>query len=180
MDYCVWLTDSLRNAAQRRLRSAKKPSAVELWQGLATGGLRVTLPSEAQWEAAARGSEGRNYPWGSEEPTSEHANFDGNLGGSTSVGLFSRGRGQLNIEDLAGNVFEWCLDSWDEVAYPKRDGSVDPISFDGMEKANRVVRGGSWWIPSRYLRAAYRFRNWSRRRSGNLGFRVVVCRFPEP
>ncbi len=141
------------------------------WAGL-------TLPSEAQWEAAARGPEGKRYPWGDEEPTAELANFDGNVGRTTPVGKYSAGTGPFGTQDQAGNVWEWVFDVWDAEAYREREGKTDPLA--GGEDAVRVVRGGSWAYPSRFLLAAFRGRWHAAVRVQDRGFRVVSVPVPEP
>jgi hypothetical protein len=67
----------------------------------------VALPGGEQWEFAARGTEGRTYPWGHEKPTREHANFGLNVGGPTSVGSYPAGNTPEGVADMGGNVWEW-------------------------------------------------------------------------
>jgi formylglycine-generating enzyme required for sulfatase activity len=82
------------------------------------------LPTEAEWERAARGVEGRRYPWGKTEPTPEHANYEETkVGRPTPVGLFPRGATPEGIHDLAGNVWEWVGDWYGE------DTAVREMSF---------------------------------------------------
>ena len=147
------------------------------WAGL-------SLPSEAEWEAAARGVDGRPYPWGDAEPSPELANYAaGGEGRPTPVGAYPKGAGPYGTLDQAGNVWEWCLDEFEADAYKDRDGMKDPIvgSLEGREKAAlRVVRGGSWLDSAVNLPAAIRVRFRPDLRDQFLGFRVVCRSVPEP
>ncbi len=143
------------------------------WAGL-------ELPSEARWEAAARGPEGRKYPWGEGEPTPEVANFadddwNAHVGKTTPVDAYPQGAGPFGTLDQAGNVWEWCADAWDEKAYQKRVDtlSTDPLSTS-RDPAVRVLRGGSWASQAWHLRAAYRNRYGADDRNRYFGFRVCV------
>jgi formylglycine-generating enzyme required for sulfatase activity len=135
------------------------------WAGL-------ELPSEAQWEAAARGKDQRPYPWGRELPTPRHGNFGGASGGTTPVGAYPAGTGPYGTLDQAGNVWEWCADSWASNAYQHfEDGQQDPVTRG--ELAVRSLRGGSWMNPPQDLHAAYRDRGTAKLRFNNQGFRCV-------
>ncbi|MEM6455113.1 MAG: SUMF1/EgtB/PvdO family nonheme iron enzyme [Acidobacteriota bacterium] len=136
------------------------------WAGLA-------LPSEAQWEAAARGTDQRAYPWGNAEPTETLANFGQNVGRTTPVGSYPDGAGPFGALDQAGNVWEWCLDVWSAEAYEGRDGQKDPIHDEGKESV-RALRGGSWIYEPGWLRGAYRYGSRVPNRSRSQGFRVCV------
>ncbi len=141
------------------------------WAGL-------VLPSEAQWEAAARGPDGRPYPWGDASPAAEYADFnkDFGTGKPDPVGSHPKGAGPYGTMDQAGGVWEWCADAWDEHAYRDRDGRRDPVAEGDAGKAGvRVVRGGSWASRSWFLLAAVRHGNRAGYRVLYLGFRV--CRF---
>ncbi len=133
------------------------------WAGL-------ELPSEAQWELAARGKDRRPYPWGRELPTPRHANFGGAGGGTTPVGAYNAGIGPYGTLDQAGNVWEWCADPWASDAYRQmEDGQQDPIA--NGDTAVRALRGGSWMNTAQDLHAAYRDRGTAKLRLNNQGFR---------
>jgi len=121
----------------------------------------VRLPAEAEWERAARGQEGREYPWGNEEADPDRANYrETKLRRLSPVGLFPRGSTPDGIADLAGNVFEW-VDDW----------------YDDSKEA-RVLRGGSWDGSSANLRASCRYRDPPGGRNGDVGFRCAREVFP--
>jgi len=109
------------------------------------------LPSEAEWEYAARGREGRAYPWGGDPPTDRHANFDGRIGNSTPVGIYPLGATAEGIQDLAGNVWDWCADWFG--AYASKEVK-DPAGPD--HGSARVLRGGAFFIYASNLRSAAR------------------------
>ncbi|MEO8131451.1 MAG: SUMF1/EgtB/PvdO family nonheme iron enzyme, partial [Bryobacteraceae bacterium] len=117
---------------------------------------KVRLPTEAEWEFAARGAEGRRYAWGDAPPTPELANYDeSNVRAASPVGLFPQGSTPEpdEIADLTGNVWEWVSDWYGERYYgesPQRNPK-GPESGDG-----KCLRGGSWIFGSTYLRAADR------------------------
>ncbi|MCP4661046.1 MAG: SUMF1/EgtB/PvdO family nonheme iron enzyme, partial [bacterium] len=141
------------------------------WAGL-------ELPSEAQWEAAARGQDQRRYPWGNAELTASLANFGGTEGKTTPVDSYPGGAGPYGTLDQAGNVWEWCADVWDASAYRGREGQLDPVATTG-EAAVRVLRGGSWADPPGDLAAASRDRDWAGHRDRCIGFRGVLRVGPE-
>ena len=130
-------------------------------------GRPVALPSEAQWERAARHTDGRQYPW-NDKLTPDHANYDQTgIGTTTAVGIFPRGASECGALDMSGNVWEWCLTRWRDDYKTQPD---DDIEGD----ITRVVRGGSRGIYLGAVRCA--FRDWASPydRSGDYGFRVVV------
>ncbi|MCK6529818.1 formylglycine-generating enzyme family protein, partial [Myxococcota bacterium] len=142
--------------------------------GLPDGGEAV-LPTEAQWEYAARGNDGRKYPWGNEAPAVDRAWFgqEYGTGRPADVGGRPTGRSPFGCEDMAGNVWEWCRDDWRERYGEVSTAVVDPCHLVDSGSP-RVVRGGSWDGDPGGLRCACRGRDDPRLGHVSLGFRVVV------
>ena len=131
----------------------------------------VTLPTEAQWEYAAAGAQGRRYPWADDddEPTDKHANFGDTVGTTTPVGSYPKGATPEGVHDLAGNVWEWCSDWYG--SYEAGD-QTDPA---GPETGNRrVLRGGAFSNDPDALRCAYRGYGRPVYAGLGIGFRCVV------
>ncbi len=129
----------------------------------------VSLPTEEQWEKAARGTDGRKYPWGDENPSKALCNFGKNIGSATPVGRYSpQGDSPYGCVDMSGNVWEWCLNKYYTSTYIEVDKSID----------YRVLRGGSWGSNQGFVRVAYRFNYNPDNRNVSGGFRVVVRRPP--
>jgi iron(II)-dependent oxidoreductase len=106
------------------------------------------LPTEYEWEAAARGPEARQFPWGDRLPDAHLANFDYQIGHTTPVGAYETGRTPEGVYDLAGNVWELCDGRWRAYAW---DGvAAEPRTSDWL------IRGGSWVTPAANMAATYR------------------------
>ncbi len=204
--YCQWLNGRLREIAPQRLACLKSPHLQEegngnrvppvekgvageisnsgfsntleysFWQGLADGTLTVTLPSEAEWEVAAKGSDGRRYPWG-HEPDRQKANYrDNGLLETSAVGCFPAGISPFEIEDLSGNVWEWTRSIYEGYPYPEQ-GEKRQQREDLKAGGQRVLRGGAFGYLQGSVRCACRSASGPVIRYFNYGFRVVLSPF---
>jgi formylglycine-generating enzyme required for sulfatase activity len=127
------------------------------------------LPTEAEWEYAARGGNGSpgNYAYAGSNNIDEVAWYQGNSAGSTQEVGAKKPNG-LGLYDMSGNIFEWCWDWWGD--YPS-GAQTDPIgAYSGSD---RVLRGGSWSPPAEFARSAYRYGVDPNDRDAALGFRVL-------
>jgi formylglycine-generating enzyme required for sulfatase activity len=144
MEYCNWLSEK--------------------------SGLPVTLPSEAEWEKAARGTDSRIYPWGNVFDKEKCNTSESRINNTTPVGKYSpAGDSPYGCADMVGNVWEWTRSKYKNYPYNPDDGRE---SLEGLDI--RVLRGGMWNDFSDHAKSFYRNRSSPFERSSGIGFRLVV------
>jgi len=132
------------------------------------------LPTEAEWERAARGTTGRRFPWGDAEPTRTLANYLNqwrNGGGLEPVGSHPQGASPEGVQDLQGNVWEWVSDWYDPHYYEKGPLRNPKGPNEGTRK---VMRGSGWESEAPLLRSAHRLSSDPKNRNHSLGFRCAI------
>jgi len=111
------------------------------------------LPSEAEWEKSARGENAFTFPWGTDVPNNTLLNYYKRVGDTTEVGKYPDGVSHYGALDMAGNVWEWVADWYDETYYASSPSS-NPLGPESGQE--RIVRGGSWNNLSVYVRSSFR------------------------
>jgi len=161
--YCNWLTERWRE------------------EGVIGPDEVVRLPTEAEWEKAARGTDGRIWPWGNEWDTGKCNSGENEIDTTTPVGVYPAGASPYGVLDMVGNVWEWCSTLWGEdwrkpdYGYPYRpDDGREDLEAEGA----RILRGGSWLDFRELARCASRLRDLPDLRLDVVGFRVVVSPGP--
>lgn len=145
-----FLTDSKWNKADHPVVGVSyyEAEAFASWAG-------KRLPTEQEWEKAARGTDGREYPWGNDFDMTKCNSKESGITRTTAVATYTKGRSPFGCFDMAGNVWEWC------------------VSWDDQSNTGTVIRGGSWFIRPVGLRSSSRIGFLTDIRSSDVGFRLA-------
>ncbi len=151
MAFCRWLS--------WRLGGGYDLKKIDEW--------KVRLPTEFEWEKAARGTDGRLYPYKGEYDPAKGNTAKTGIGQTSAVGIFPNGASPYGVMEMSGNVWEWCLSNYENSTFKAREENL-------RTDKSRVLRGGSWYNLLDFARAVYRNDLHPSNRDFSFGFRVVV------